>query len=105
MNISAIPAFNVNNAQAFKAHNSEPKPVVKVTDDMADNEVVGYGTWGPNYVYPITAGQVRHEMQEAKKAAAEAAKQQARQEAAGKAYKETPEEYMKRKLYSTEWCS
>ncbi len=66
------------------------KPLIKIDEDTPDDKIVSYGTWGSNYVYPITAGQIRN---------IEADKQKDCNETG----KESTEEYYKRKLYSTEW--
>ena len=103
MNISAISGFNAAKVQSsFKGQ--EPKPLFKVTDNMKDDEVVGYSTCGPNYAFPITAGQVRKAQADAKRAELEELKRQAALDRANKKSAETPDEYRARKLYSTEWC-
>ncbi len=81
-------------AISFKSDNLEPKPVVNV-EGKKDDEVVMYSTWGSNYAYPVTAGQI--------KAVTEARKELASAQAQTR-YDETQEEYQKRKLYSPEWC-
>ena len=87
------------NIAKFKGNNNEIKPLIKLDESIPDDKVVSYGTWGSNYVYPITAGQLRNSM---------------RQEQLQKtrsnidfsfSKKETPEEYLARKLYSTEWTT
>lgn len=77
---------------------NQVKPLIKVTDDMPDDQVVTYGTWGSNYAYPITAGQIRANM--ASKAA-EASRESTERCSVGD--KETPSEYYARKIHSTEW--
>lgn len=98
MNIRPISMQTNFKSQAvsFKGKQEQPKPLIQVTDDMPDDQVVTYGTWGSNYAYPITAGQIRANM--AKKAEAARAA-----EAQNISKQETPEEYYRRKVYSTEW--
>lgn len=65
MNISAINVATKISA-SFKAQES-PKPIIDIKG-KEDNEVVGYSTWGNNYAYPITAGQIRTQQIDALKA-------------------------------------
>lgn len=101
MNIKPISMQTNFKSQAvsFKGKEQQPKPLIQVTDDMPDDQVVTYGTWGPNYAYPITAGQIRANM--AAQAKTEAARAAEIQKPVAK--KETPEEYYQRKVHSTEW--
>ena len=97
MKINPVSIATVNKSFAFKSIQKEqPKPLVTVTDDMPNNEIVQYGTWGSNYAFPITAGDIRR--MEAEKAYAQNAKP-----SVDTRYDETPEEYLARKINSTEW--
>lgn len=91
MNVQSISL--ASKAISFKSNNLEPKPIVNV-ENKKDDEIVMYSTWGGNYAFPVTAGDI--------KAAAEARKEFAAVEAQ-KGYEETPEEYYERKLFSPEW--
>ena len=44
----------------FGEKKQEMKPLIKIDENTPDDKVVSYGTWGSNYVYPITAGQIRN---------------------------------------------
>ena len=99
MRIAPISMTSVQNT-SFKGKKQQ-QPVVEITDKTPDDTVVAYGSWGSSYIYPITAGQMKKQMAEslirqaiAEKAAAEAKNSE----------NESPEEYYKRKLYSSEWC-
>ena len=100
MKISPV-SINLNNRHSLKFKGNEAKdlkPLINLDENVADDEVVTYGTWGPNYVYPITAGQIRsmREKEEALKGEQKETKNVTLQ-------KEAPDEYYRRKLYSTEW--
>lgn len=96
MQINSISMATMNRNVGFKGtENEQPKPLVEVTPDMPDNTVVQYSTWGSNYAFPITAGDIR-------KMQAEKAYEQVAQPAVDN-HQETPEEYYARKINSTEW--
>ena len=92
MNVQSVSL--ASKAISFKSNNLEPKPIVNV-EGKKDDEVVMYSTWGDNYAFPVTAGDI--------KSAAVARKELGSMQAQTR-YDETPEEYQQRKLYSTEWC-
>ncbi len=92
--ISMVSASKLN-AASFKGQQN--KPIVEITDDMSDDTIVSYGSWGPNYIYPITAGQIRTNM-------AESLVKSQFLRAPKNSEQESEEDYKKRKLYSTEWC-
>lgn len=94
--ISMSPVQKQNAASFSRRH--EQQPLVKLTDKTPDDAIVAYGSWGPNYAYPITAGQIRQNIAESLVNATAAPKPQY------KLHKESPEEYMARKINSTEWC-
>ena len=100
MNVSRISMAKM--PVNFRGINKLTKePEIKHLDETkkqdSDDAIVGYGTWGGDYIYPITASQIRKAKLEREKA--EEAIQQKPVD------RETPEEYYKRKLYSTEWCT
>ncbi len=96
MQINSISMAAMNKNIGFKAAETEqPKPLVEIPDDMPDEQVVQYSTWGGNYAYPVTAGDIRRI--QAEKAYAETAKP------AVDMQQETPEEYYARKINSVEW--
>ena len=96
MRINSISAANyVNRTQSFKCNNCEAKPLINVPIEAKDDEVVAYGTWGPNYVYPITAGQMKPTQKEIEE------RLSTPKQTSGET--ETPEEYYRRKINSTEW--
>lgn len=99
MNISRISMANsiANFRGVNKTPKESPKPLIDMGKDTSDDAIVGYGTWGRDYIYPITAGQIRKAQMEREQAAEATPKRPAD--------RETPEEYYKRKLYSTEWCT
>ncbi len=102
MNVTSISmASNLKSNQAsFKGDNKQvPKPLVDLTDDVSDDTVVFYSTCGPNYVFPVTAGQVREA--QAKAAVNEAVRSYSKQ--INEEETESEKEYLNRKLYSTEW--
>ena len=93
MQINPVSMVKVN----FKSTNNEQaKPLVKVTPDMPDSEIVQYSTWGGNYAFPVTAGDIRK--MEAEKAYAQVA-----EKPVDTRFDETPEEYQARKINSVEW--
>jgi len=94
MKIAPISMVSVSKSNTASFKGQQNKPIVEITDDMSDDTIVSYGSWGPNYVYPITAGQIRTNMAES------LVKSQAHKSSV----QESEEEYQKRKLYSTEWC-
>ncbi|MBQ9244741.1 hypothetical protein IJ182_00570 [bacterium] len=103
MNISAISATTPSRVNSsFKAA-EEKKPLVKLTAETPDDAVVCYSTWGDNYAFPVTAGQIREAQRHEQESLQELRRQAAADRAAQK-QKETPDEYTQRKLYSTEWC-
>lgn len=77
----------------FGEKKQEIKPLVQIDENTPDDKVVSYGTWGSNYVYPITAGQIRATQKENPQFNPQRTL----------ADKETPEEYLARKIHSTEW--
>lgn len=98
MNISRISMANFSTN--FKGENKMPqqteeKPLIDTTG-VSDDTIVAYGTWGSNYAYPIYAGQLKDKQPALGKPQEE--------QQAPVMRDETPEEYYKRKLYSTEWC-
>lgn len=90
MRISPISISTNYKMNSFKANQNKPQ------------EQVQYSTWGDNYAYPVTQNDdiiispENKEMDE-----------EVKERILGKAsqYDETPEEYYKRKLYSTEWTT
>ena len=75
------------------------KPDGGIPKDVPDSTVVAHGRLDNTYIYPITAGAVREQ-------AREAAEVCSRKDytPGSRADRETPEEYLARKIYSTEWC-
>ncbi|MBQ8847370.1 MAG: hypothetical protein IJ003_00320 [Candidatus Gastranaerophilales bacterium] len=58
MQISPI-SFRVQSFQARQPQQSQqPQPIVDI-EGKRDDEVVMYSTWGGNYAFPITAGQLK----------------------------------------------
>lgn len=103
MRINPISMASVykNQNVGFKADSKKEKPLIEVTDDMPDDKVVSYGTWGGNYAYPITAGQIRRSQQIAQEQRLNASATDSNQ--SNDKYNESPEDYQRRKLYTTEW--
>ncbi len=98
MQINSISMVSANRNIGFKAaEKNQPKPLVEVTPDMPDDQVVQYSTWGGNYAFPVTAGDLRK--MQAEKVLSEAPKSACA--CGGK--EETPEEYYARKINSVEW--
>lgn len=91
MNVSPISL--AMKSISFKSNNMEPKPMVNL-EGKKDDEVVMYSTWGDNYAFPVTVGQIR---------ATEEARRELGSSQAQAHYQETPEEYYERKLFSPEW--
>ena len=75
------------------------KPDGGIPKDIPDNAVVAQGRLDNTYIYPITAGAVR----EKARAAAEICSKKD-YTPVSRVDQETPEEYLARKIYSTEWC-
>ena len=80
--------------------NQEAKPLIDIDPATPGNRVVAYGTWGSNYVYPITADQVRAMNAERRILDSMDAKRTQYENT-----KEDEAEYLKRKLYRTEWTT
>lgn len=96
MNISAINVAQQRvSFKGVERATTQPKPLV--TENTPDDAVVAYGTMGPNYVYPITAGHIKAQLA-TKAAKAEYAQPEGQT-------KENPEKYYDRKLFSPEWWS
>ena len=77
----------------FGEKKQEMKPLIRIDKNTPYYTVVSYGTWGANYAYPITAGEIRTIRQETPKYTPKETPQD----------RETPEEYYARKIHSTEW--
>ncbi len=77
----------------FGEKRQEIKPLIQIDENTPDDKVVSYGTWGPNYVYPITAGQIRATQKVIPHY----------EPRTGQKDTETPKEYLSRKIHSTEW--
>lgn len=78
----------------FGEKKQEIKPLIQIDENTPDDKVVSYGTWGANYAYPITAGQLR---------AARKLSEHGKNPQVNNVETEDSNEYYKRKLYSTEW--
>lgn len=96
MNINAISNYsNVTKTQSFKA---EPQKLYTdfneiIPEEVSDETVVDYSTWGDNYPVPITAGQRRAaQKEELARIAAKAAVAAAEKEAVKNKKEPTPEE-------------
>ena len=100
MNISAISSVNCTaKTNAFSGKpKHEPKPLYNNTDDNCDDYLVCYSDWG-GMVIPVTASQIRKSNAEAR---AELKAAAAKREYSKKG-EESPEEYYRRKINSTEW--
>ncbi len=88
-----MSANHMQNSVKFGEKKQEMKPLIKIDENTPDDKVVSYGTWGSNYVFPITAGQIRATQEE---------NPQFNQKTT-LIDRETPEEYFARKIHSTEW--
>lgn len=94
MNIAPISMAQNYKANAASFNCDSPKPLVN--DKTPKDEVICFSNWGGNYVYPITAGDV--------KAAASLKAEMAAQMAIDAAKAEA-DAYTQEKLYSAEWST
>ena len=101
MNIAPISMSNMAMQKASFKGAEEKKPLV--TDDMPDDTIVYYSTWGDNYAFPVTAGQIRAHEAEMRAMKEQILKEAANNKARIEASRESNEEYTKRKIGSTEW--
>lgn len=85
----SMAANYVKKSVNFGEKEKDLKPLIKIDENTPDDKIVSYGTWGSNYVYPITAGQIKATQENSKTFQS--------------TKKETPEEYYSRKIHSTEW--
>ena len=99
MKIAQINNMYTNKSvSGFKGRPHKARPMV--SEQTPDNEIVCYSNWGGNYVFPIYAKDIK-QMEQAKHETKPETRQVQKQFSE---MSETPEEYYKRKLYSTEWC-
>ena len=75
------------------------KPDGGIPKDVPDSAVVAHSRLDNTYIYPITAGAVREKAREAAQICSKKDYTPVSSVA-----QETPEEYLARKTYSTEWC-
>ena len=101
MNIAPISMSNMSMQKASFKGAEEKKPLV--TDDMSDDTIVYYSTWGDNCAFPVTAGQIRARESEMRTVKEQLLRKAANNKAKNEASKESNDEYMKRKTNSTEW--
>lgn len=91
MKISAITS-SVYKAKQSPAFKGDVKPLINV-EGVKDDEIVGYSTWGANYAYPIYARDIKNTRPTDSKVSASPQNTE-----------ESRDEYLARKLYSSEWC-
>ena len=105
MKINSISANYINKTQSFKCNHHSAKPLIDIPEDAKNDDIVAYSTWGNNYAFPITAGQLKEQQQTIIKLQTNkpnVAKVQTTKSDISE-YSETPEEYYRRKINSPDW--